>query len=364
MSKRKTRIIAEAGVNHNGSVERALALVDQAVQVGADYVKFQTFTADDLATKAAPKARYQKEITKASETQYTMLKRLELTKEEHKLIYERCIAKGIKFLSTPFDLKSLTFLVDDLNLPEIKLGSGDLTNAPLLLLAGRSGVKIILSTGMSTLSEVEEALGVIAFGICETRQPKSRSDFADILLDRSVWRVLFERVTLLHCTTEYPANAEDTNLMAMSTLRHAFGLSVGYSDHTEGEAVSLAAIALGATVLEKHFTLDRNLPGPDHAASLEPGQLQSLIQNIRMIESAIGDGIKQPCSAEIINRSAARKSIIAARDLPAGHIVTLDDMSIKRAGNGETPMRMWEFIGLKVKWPLREGDVFIHEFFL
>lgn len=345
MTNNRTIIIAEAGVNHNGDVNMALTLVDKAALAGADYVKFQTFNAKKLASVNARKASYQEQNTSANESQQAMLQRLELSQEDHKIIIERCIAKDVKFLSTPFDLESLTLLTETFSLPEIKLGSGELTNAPLLLAAGRSGAKIILSTGMGNLAEVEEALGVLAFAICRTGQPTSRVDFADVLLDPAVWPVLAERVTLLHATTEYPAAVETTNLRVMETLRCAFGLKVGYSDHTVGEAVSLAAVALGACVIEKHFTLDRALPGPDHAASLEPVELARLIQNIRTVEVALGTGIKQPSSEEVSNRKVARKSILAARDLPKDHILGLDDMVIKRPETGASPMELWDMVG-------------------
>lgn len=341
----RTLIIAEAGVNHNGDVGIALELVDKAAEAGADYVKFQTFKATKLASASAKKASYQTRTTDGAESQLAMLQRLELSLEGHHAIIGRCAEKGVRFLSTPFDMDSLILLTETFALPEIKLGSGELTNAPLLLAAGRTGVRIILSTGMGSLAEVEEALGVLAFAMCREGQPEGRADFARVLLDPAVWSVLAERVTLLHCTTEYPAAVEDTNLRAMETLRRAFGVQVGYSDHTVGEAVSLAAVALGACVLEKHFTLDRTLPGPDHAASLEPGELTSLIRGVRAVERALGTGIKQPGAAEVANRTVARKSLLAARDLPPGHVLTQDDIAVKRPGDGISPMALWDKIG-------------------
>jgi N-acetylneuraminate synthase len=356
MADPQTLIIAEAGVNHNGSLEMALELVEKAADAGADYVKFQTFKASSLASASAKKAAYQVRTTGSSESQMAMLQRLELSTEEHQAIISRCGERGVRFLSTPFDFESLSVLTDIFGLPEIKLGSGELTNAPLLLAAGRTGVKIILSTGMGSLAEVEEALGVLAFAMCREGAPTGRVDFAQVLLDAKVWPVLAERVTLLHCTTEYPAAAEDSNLNAMKTMRKAFGLKVGYSDHTVGEAVSLAAIALGACVLEKHFTLDRGLPGPDHAASLEPGELEQLIRGVRAVESALGTGIKQPGPAEVANRAVARKSLLAARDLPKGRVLTLSDIAVKRPGDGLSPMSFWDMLGHTTQCAVSEGD--------
>lgn len=356
MADTKTLIIAEAGVNHNGDMEMALKLVDKAAEAGADYIKFQTFKATKLASASAKKASYQTRTTDGTESQLSMLQRLELSLEEHKMIMARCVEKGVRFLSTPFDVDSLTLLTETFALPEIKLGSGELTNAPLLLAAGRSGAKIILSTGMGSLAEVEEALGVLAFAMCREDQPESRADFAQILLDPSVWPVLAERVTLLHCTTEYPAAVEDTNLYAMDTLRRAFGVKVGYSDHTMGGAVSLAAVALGACVLEKHFTLDRTLPGPDHGASLEPEELIALITGVRAVERALGSGIKQPSAAEVANRAVARKSLLAARDLPKGHVLTDDDIAVLRPEGGPSPMLLWQKLGTTLPHAVAAGE--------
>lgn len=352
----KTLIIAEAGVNHNGDISTALELVDKAADAGVDYVKFQTFRATKLASTNAKKATYQTRTTEKAESQFAMLKRLELSPDYHKILIDQCAKKDVRFLSTPFDLDSLALLTDTFGLKEIKLGSGELTNAPLLLAAGRSGVKIILSTGMGSLAEVEEAIGVLAFAICRTGQPKGRADFAEVLLDPEVWPVLRERVTLMHCTTEYPAAAKDTNLRAIGTMRNAFGLKIGYSDHTQGEAISIAAVALGACALEKHFTLDRTLPGPDHMASLEPDELASLVRGVRMVEQALGTGIKQPCAAEVSNRKAVRKSLLAARDLPNGHTLSMDDIMVKRPGTGISPMKLWDAIGRPIENSVKEDE--------
>lgn len=349
-------IIAEAGVNHNGQLDMALELVDRAAEAGADYVKFQTFQADLLATETVPKAAYQQRNNPTVESQHAMLKRLELSHDDHRALIARCKQRGIGFLSTPFDPESLEFLASDLGLDLIKLGSGELTNGPLLLQAARTGAQLIVSTGMSTLAEVEEALAVVAFGCCREGQPTSRAVIADTLADPAARMVLANRVTLLHCTTEYPARPDHANLKAMATMRSAFGVSVGYSDHSLGTAVTLAAVALGATIIEKHFTLDPALPGPDHAASLTPEQLSAMVSDIRSVEQALGDGIKQPALAEISNRAVARKCLVASRDLPAGHRLEPGDMVAIRRGNGLSPMAIWDFVGLQLVKPVMKGE--------
>lgn len=352
----RTLIIAEAGVNHNGDIGMALDLVDCAALAGVDLVKFQTFNATKLATAAAPKAAYQSQRADVNESQLAMLKRLQLSPEAHERIIARCEERRVGFLSTPFDTDSLDLLTNRFGLSQIKLGSGELTNAPLLLDAARSGADIILSTGMGTLSEVEEALGVIAFGLTQADAPRSRADFATVLHQPQVWDKLRERVNLLHCTTDYPAADADINLRTMAVMRAAFGLRVGYSDHTEGKAISLAAIALGATILEKHFTLDRTLPGPDHAASLEPDELSSLVRDIRAVEAALGTGIKQPSAAELANRLVARKSLHVTRGLPKGHLLSDKDLSVMRPGNGLSPMVMWDMIGTPARRTFAAGE--------
>lgn len=351
-----TRIIAEAGVNHNGSLEMAFELVDVAAASGADYIKFQSFRADDLASKYAKKASYQVRTTANDETQFEMLKRLELSPNDQQAIIDRCNAKGVQFLSTPFDLGSLKLLTERFGLTEIKIGSGELTNAPLLFAAGRADVKIILSTGMGSLAEVEEALGVLAFAMCRTGDPQSRTDFAEALLDPVVWGTLAERVILMQCTTEYPAQIQHTNLNAMKTMRQAFGLEVGYSDHTKGHAISLAAVALRASVLEKHFTLDKDLPGPDHAASLNPKELKSLVRDIRAVELALGTGIKQPSASEVENRTAVRKSLVAGCDIREGQKWTRANIVTKRPGDGVSPMNYWNFLDSKSIHSIKKDD--------
>ena len=346
-------IIAEAGVNHNGDRDRALALVDAAADAGADAVKFQTFDADALAVANAPKAAYQNETTDAAESQLEMLKRLELPHNLHRELIERCAEREIQFLSTPFDSGSLRFLAEDLGLQMLKIPSGEITNGPLLLQTGMSGCKIILSTGMSTLNEVEQALGVLAFGMTEPGGKPSRAAFAAAFESEGGKAALAGKVTLLHCTTEYPAPVEDANLRAMETMRDAFGLRVGLSDHTEGTAVPIAAVAMGAEIIEKHLTLNRSLPGPDHKASLEPAELTEMIagiraaeeelsDGIRAVEYAMGDGVKHPQPSEMKNMAIARKSLVALKPIKAGEAFTEDNLGVKRPGTGASPMEYWE----------------------
>jgi len=345
MGSRMSRvtIIAEAGVNHNGSLDLALKLVDAAAEAGADVVKFQTFRADALVTRAAPKARYQAETTGADDGQWAMLKALELGPEAHQAILERCRARGIEFLSTPFDADSLHWLVGELGMARVKVGSGDMTNAPLLLEVASLGRPVILSTGMATLDEVREALGVLAYGYAGGTAP-GRAAFAAALIDHA--DALRDRVTLLHCTTEYPAPPDSINLRAMDTLREAFGLPVGLSDHSEGHAAALAAVARGAAVIEKHMTLDRTMPGPDHRASLEPAEFADLVAGVRLVAVALGDGLKQPAEAERANMAVARKSIVAARRIEAGEPFSADTLTLKRPGDGLAPIALWDLIGI------------------
>jgi N-acetylneuraminate synthase len=337
-------IIAEAGVNHNGEVEMARRLIEVAADAGADAVKFQTFKADLLATAAAPKADYQNATTESAESQLAMLKRLELPAAWHHELVERCRDKGLEFLSTPFDRQSLGFLTDDLDLKTLKMASGEITNGPLLLQAGQSGRNIILSTGMSTLQEVEDALAILAFGFIGPGSKPGRQAFRAAFASADGRAALLEKVVILHCTTEYPSPAGDANLAAMATLRKAFGMPVGLSDHTEGIAVPIAAAALGAQVIEKHFTLDRALPGPDHKASVEPGELTAMIAGIRAVEAALGDGIKGPRPSEMKNMDIARKSLVALRPVRAGEPFDADNLGAKRPGSGVSPMDYWDWL--------------------
>jgi N,N'-diacetyllegionaminate synthase len=327
----RTFIIAEAGVNHNGSLDLAILLIDAAKASGADAVKFQTFRANLLATRTAHKAAYQDRTTAKEESQLEMLRRLELDGEAHKGLIKHCNEIGIQFLSSPFDLQSAD-LLETMNLPIFKVPSGEITNIPFLRHIARKGKPIILSTGMSTLGEVEEAVGVLQ-------------------------EAGAKELTLLHCVTEYPAPYDEVNLRAMLTLRQAFGLPTGYSDHTPGIEIALAAVALGAEVIEKHFTLDRSLPGPDHAASLEPAELKQMVTAIRHVEDSLGTGIKRPAKCEVPNISVARKSVVAARALPAGHKLEEADMDIKRPGNGLAPKSLPSLVGRTLRAALDEDEI-------
>lgn len=340
-----TYIIAEAGVNHNGSLEQALQLIDVAADAGADAVKFQTFRADQLVSRTAAKAEYQARLTDAQESQYEMLKKLELDEAAHAVLIRHCRNKGIEFLSTPFDLESLEMLAGKFDLSKIKLSSGDITNAPLMLAAAQTGKPVILSTGMSTLEEIEMALGVLAFGYAGKDEPPSLGAFVQAYGSDAGRKALRDRVVLLHCTTEYPAPFSEVNLRAMAALQHAFGLPIGYSDHTPGITIPVAAAALGAVIIEKHFTLDHNLPGPDHKASLEPDELKKMVLSIREVELAQGSPIKQPSPSELKNRPIARKSLVAARAIPKGEPFTSANLAVKRPGDGISPLCYWEWLG-------------------
>lgn len=345
MPENSIYIIAEAGVNHNGSPSMALELVKAAASAGANAVKFQTFQADKLAAKSSAKAAYQIESTGNSESQWAMLKRLELNRETHILLLKRCRELDIDFLSTPFDPESLDFLAYDLKLPRLKISSGDLTNAPLLLQAARTGKPLILSTGLSTLAEIEQALSVLAFGyISPDRRPSLEAFVEAWAAEAGQWSVR-KKVALLHCTTEYPAPWDEVNLKVMDTLHLAFGLATGYSDHTQGIAIPIAAAARGAVIIEKHFTLSRELPGPDHQASLEPDELKTMVKSIRQVEQALGSGLKHPTASEWKNRDAARKSLVATRTIASGEPLTVDNLGVKRPGSGISPIRYWEMLG-------------------
>ena len=321
MNKDKTFIIAEAGVNHNGSFELAKQLVDKAVWAGADCIKFQTFNSKNLVSKNAQKAEYQKKTTDSSESQLDMLKKLELSKEQFTELRNYCNQKGIMFLSTPFDLESIDFLAS-IGVKTWKIPSGEITNYPFLRAIGQRKESVIMSSGMCTLEEVRDAVNVLKeFGTTD--------------------------ITLLHCTTEYPAPYDSVNLKAMLTLQKEFGYKVGYSDHTNGIEIPVAAVALGATVIEKHFTLDKNMEGPDHKASLEPEELRQMILSIRNVEAAIGDGVKQPSQAEKKNIAIARKSIVAACDIKKGEVFTESNLTAKRPGNGISPMKWNNVLGKK-----------------
>ncbi|MGN7469341.1 N-acetylneuraminate synthase [Brevibacillus sp. SAFN-007a] len=355
--RRKTFIIAEAGVNHNGSLELAKELVYQAAVAGADAVKFQTFKAKNIISKYAEKADYQKKTTGTQESQLEMVEKLEMTADMHEELVAHCKTFGIKFLSTPFDLESIELLAKRIGVDQLKLPSGEITNAPLLLKAAMTGLPLILSTGMSTLGEIEKALGVLAFGYVHSDQPPSIQAFQRAFASVEGQRALQQKVSLLHCTTEYPAPFADVNLKAMDTLVTAFGLPVGLSDHTEGIAVPIAAVARGAIIIEKHFTLDKNLPGPDHKASLEPQELKQMIESIRQIELALGTNLKLPTPSELKNKLVARKSLVAARSIKKGEPFTKENLTAKRPGKGIAPMFFWEMIGKRATKDYQPDEV-------
>lgn len=338
-------IIAEAGVNHNGDLETACQLVDAAVAAGADAVKFQTFKAENLVTQHAGKAAYQKITTDADENQLTMLKRLELKYELHFQLLAYCQKLGIEFLSTAFDFESLDFLVRELGVETLKIPSGEITNGPFLLAHAQTGKQIILSTGMATLGEVETALGVLAYGYMEALQSPSLTAFQQAYGSEQGQAVLREKVTLLHCTSEYPTPMENINLRAMDVLQQAFGLKVGYSDHSVGLVVPVAAAARGATVIEKHFTLDRTQQGPDHKVSLEPDELKAMVRGIRDVEKALGQGFKCPQPLELENQKVVRKSLVAKCSISPGERFTETNLTIKRPGTGKSPMDYWALLG-------------------
>jgi len=338
-------IIAEAGVNHNGSPELAKKLVEAALKAGADAVKFQTFRAEKVASVLAKKAAYQQETTDAGESQVDMLHKLELPLEAYPKLIALCKAKGVDFLSTPFETDSLRFLVEECHIPKIKISSGEITNGPFLLDIARTGLPVILSTGMSTLDEVEKALSVLAYGYLHDDMPHGGEDFVRAYGETQERGILREKVSLLHCTTEYPAPFDEVNLAAMDTMKAAFGLPVGYSDHTEGIAIPLAAAARGATIIEKHFTLDKSLPGPDHKASLAPEELMAMVKGIRQIEQAVGHTWKTPTERERKNLAVVRKSLVAKRAIREGEVFSADNLAVKRPVSGTSPMRYWELLG-------------------
>lgn len=328
----KTLIIAEAGVNHNGSIEMAKQLIDVAAATGVDYVKFQTFKAEKLVTKDVKQAEYQQRNA-AEDSQYAMLKKLELSESQHEELITHCKQKGVRFLSTAFDLESIEYL-HSLNLGLWKIPSGEITNYSYLKKIAQYGEPVIMSTGMCSMDDVEQALNV--------------------LLKNGLTK---EQISLLHCNTEYPTPMQDVNLKAMLQLRDEFGIKVGYSDHTKGIEVPIAAVALGAEVIEKHFTLDRTLPGPDHKASLEPNELKAMVDAIRNIEQALGDGHKHVSASEEKNMAIARKSIVAAKDIKRGELLTEENLTTKRPGSGISPMRWEEVIGTKAVRDFAENEL-------
>lgn len=333
--KRKVIIIAEAGVNHNGDIKKAFELIDVALTAGVDYVKFQTFISENLVSKSAKKANYQIENTKnKSDNQFEMLKKLELSHTQHEQIIKYCEEKKIKFFSTAFDLSSLDYLAK-IGLKTVKIPSGELTNLPYLKKAALLFEELIISTGMATMEEIKDAL--------------------NIFLNAGITK---DKITILHCNTEYPTPMEDVNLLAMLAIKNEFDTNVGYSDHTLGIEVPIAAVALGATMIEKHFTLDKNMEGPDHKASLEPDELIAMVKAIRNIESSIaGSGIKEPSKSEIKNIAIARKSIVAMKDIAKGDFFTLDNITTKRPGTGISPMKWDEVLGKTATKDFFEDDL-------
>lgn len=343
-NKDSVYVIAEAGVNHNGQRELAFELVDLAASAGADAVKFQTFDARKLASKTAPKAAYQKETTDVAESQLAMLQKLELPRAWHADLQAHAKARGIEFISTAFDVDSLDFLCT-LGIPFFKIPSGELTNGPLLWQFARTGKPLIVSTGMATLSEVEQGLAIIAHALAHEQEPESMEQVWRCWSDERARARLLGHVTLLHCTSQYPTPLAEVNLRAMDTLQQAFGLEVGYSDHTEGLLVPLAAVARGARVIEKHFTLDRSMPGPDHKASLEPAELAEMVAQIRGLEKAFGGVVKSPQPSEWDTRKAARQQVIVVRDIAAGERFSREDLSTARCGAGLPATALWERVG-------------------
>ena len=331
---KRTLIIAEAGVNHNGDIAKAKALIDKGAEAGVDYVKFQTFKAEKLVTKQAQRASYQDKNTQNNDSQYEMLKKLELSQALHQELMDYCNQKGVKFLSTGFDSESLVFLAQ-LGITIAKVPSGEITNLPYLRQVASLFPEVILSTGMATIDEIKDAVKV--------------------LIDNGVSK---DKITILHCNTEYPTPMEDVNLKAMLHIQRELGLPIGYSDHTLGIEVPIAAVALGATVIEKHFTLDKTLPGPDHKASLEPNELKAMVSAIRNIEKAIGgSGLKEVSKSEEKNKPIARKSIVASTDIKKGDIFTPENLTVKRPGTGISPMQWDEVIGKEAKRDFQEDEL-------
>ena len=329
----KTLIIAEAGVNHNGDLDLAKQLINAAADAGADLVKFQTFNANRQVTRTAKKADYQTQTTSSTESQHAMLRRLELTEEMHHQLIAHCLTQNIGFLSTGFDIESVDLLVS-LGQECFKIPSGEITNLPYLRHIGQLGKTVILSTGMATLGEIEAAIEVLE----QTGTPRAK-------------------VTVLHCTTEYPTPMNEVNLRAMQSIHAAFDVAVGYSDHTEGIEIAIAAVAMGASVIEKHFTLDRTFPGPDHQASLEPAELKAMVTAIRNIEIALGDGIKRLTPSEARNKPVARKSLVASRAISIGEIFTAENITTKRPGTGISPMRWDELVGQAAQKDYQEDEL-------
>lgn len=356
----KTYIIAEAGVNHNGSLKLAKELVKIAKDAGADAVKFQTYKAEKIVTKQALQAKYQVDNLGQATSQYAMLKNLELKFEEFNELEIYCRTEKIQFLSTPFDLESVDFLLDELKMSTVKISSGDLTNTPFIHYIATKRKSIILSTGMATIQEIHEALAYIAFGLANPLEIVTFNKVLSFYQTKEAKQVLHKFVTLLHCTTQYPAPIDTINLNAINEMKQIFQLPIGLSDHSEGTCIPIAAVSMGATVIEKHFTLDKKMEGPDHIASLDPDELKTMIKDIRKVEQALGNGIKIPTYIELQNRIPARKSLVAKKDINAGEVFSISNLTVKRPGNGIEPSKYWSYLG-KVATKSYEEDELINE---
>jgi len=340
-----TFVIAEAGVNHNGDIGLAYRLIDAAVDAGADAVKFQTFKAEALASAAAGKAEYQKKLTEANESQIDMLRALELSHEAHFELKAYCESKGIEFFSTAFEAESLRFLIEDLGLKRLKIPSGEITNHPFVYQHAESGLPIIVSTGMASIDEIEQALKIIAAGYAKHAGRDFGTDWDAAFANSEVWNMLCERVHILHCVSDYPAQDHDLNLQAIRSIVDTFNLPVGYSDHSLGIWAPVYAVALGARVIEKHFTLDKTLPGPDHQASLSPQELKSMVLDIRKAERAGGSGEKVPQASELANRIPIRKSLVVTADIAQGETIMAHHLTAKRPATGMSPAHYWRVLG-------------------
>lgn len=354
---RNTYIIAEAGVNHNGSLELAKELVKVAKEAGADAIKFQTYKTETLVTKSALQANYQVENLGEKTSQFDMLKKLELTYENFTELQQYCELLQIEFLSTPFDFESVDFLLDTLNINNVKISSGELTNSPFVHYISTKQKPIILSTGMATIEEIEEALSFIAFGLANPKKGVTYKEVQSFYNTQDAQKVLQQFVTLLHCTTEYPAPFETINLNAMVEMKRKFDLTIGLSDHSQGISVPIAAVAMGAQVIEKHFTLDKTLEGPDHVASLNPGELKEMIKSIREVEISLGSGFKQPTEIELQNRISARKSLVAKKTIQIGEVFSKNNLTTKRPGNGIAPSEFWNYIEKVAKKTYQEDEI-------
>ena len=350
-----TYIIGEIGVNHDGKLSQALELVEAVAHSGADAVKLQTFSAKRLVHPKAPKARYQLDRTSRGESQYQMLAELELSQEDHLSVLEVARHHGLDFLSTPYDIESLNFLVHQLGLEQVKIASADITNLPLLFAAGRTCDRVFLSTGMATAPEIQTALATLALGATTHLEGLTLQEIG-AGIDTAGRAYLSNCVVLLQCTSQYPAPLDEANLKAITTMRDHFGVETGFSDHTEGTTAAVMSVALGSVAYERHITLDRSAPGPDHSASMEPSEFAKVVTLIRESEIALGSGVKEPSNSELGNKRVMRKSLIAARDIPQGHIIQESDISIMRPQIGDSPAHFWEWIGRSAPRDFAAGD--------